>query len=387
MAERRICVITSGRADYGLLYWPMRAIAADPYLALQLIVTGGHLDPRFGSTVEQIEADGFPIGARVPILGDDDSPLAAAETSARAVRGVADALVRLQPDLVLLLGDRFEILGCAQAAMLCGVPVAHIGGGDITGGAFDDGIRHALTKLSHVHFATHDAAARRIMQMGEAPDRVHIVGNPGLDYLRQAPAIGRAQLETLLGAPLGERNLLVTFHPVTLAADQGMAELEALLSALGELPDKVSLWVTGCNPDPGHDAFSARMAAWADGRSNVHLRASLGPAYAPLMSVADAVVGNSSSGLTETPSVGTPTVDIGDRQAGRTAGETVVHAAAEPHAIREAIGKAFAMTCEGGTNPYGDGHSSERIVQVLRSLPDRQTLLRKPFQDLEVSRG
>jgi UDP-hydrolysing UDP-N-acetyl-D-glucosamine 2-epimerase len=385
MAQRRICVITSGRADYGLLHWPMRAIAEAPDLALQLLVTGTHLDPRSGETVHQIEADGFAIDARVAAAFDQDTPQAKARAAATVLAGCADAFGRLQPDLVLLLGDRFEILACAQAAVLCDTPIAHLSGGDVTQGAFDDGLRHAVTKLSHVHLVTHARAARRVIQMGEEPSRVHVVGNPGLDALTRAPLMDRAALERALGAPLGRRNLLVTVHPVTLASDKGLSEARALFAALSDLPRDTTLWLTRPNADPGHEALNQAIDAWSQSRGNVQVRTSLGPAYLSLMAVADAVVGNSSSGLTEAPSVGTPTVDVGDRQKGRTAGDTVVHAPGDADAIRAALDRALALDAAGAANPYGDGRSSPRIVNILRALPPREQLLRKPFIDLTMA--
>lgn len=385
MARRRICVITSGRADYSLLHWPMRAIAAAPDLALQMLVTGTHLDPHSGETVQQIEADGFAIDARVPAAFDEDTPQAKARAAAAILAGCAEAFAQLRPDVVLLLGDRFEILACAQAAVLCGIPTAHIGGGDVTEGAFDDGLRHALTKLAHVHLVTHDRAAGRVAQMGEDPARIHVVGNPGLDHLTHGPLMDRAALEQVLGAPLGARNLLVTVHPVTLAADHGLSEARALFSALSGLSSDIAIWITRPNADPGHEALNQEIDAWSRDRANVQVRTSLGPAYLSLMAMADAVAGNSSSGLTEAPSVGTPTLDIGDRQKGRTAGDTVIHAPGESDVIRAALDRALALDASGATNPYGDGRSSARIVDILRALPPREQLLRKPFIDLTMA--
>lgn len=382
LGKRRICVATSGRADYGLLTWPMRDIAASDALSLQLLVTGTHLEEGHGMTVDQIEADGFAIDARVPMALTADDPAGLARSSAACLTGAVEALQRLQPDMLMLLGDRFETLALAQAAMLTGVPIAHIGGGDVTEGAIDEGIRHAITKLSHLHLVTHEEAARRVIRMGEPPDRVHVVGNPGLDRLTRAPAMAREALEARLGRPLGARNLLVTFHPATTLPDKGLAELDALLEALEPLTD-VTLWITRANADPGGLAFNAALEAFAAGRSHVSLHDALGPAYLPLMAACDAVVGNSSSGLAEAPSVRTPTVNVGLRQAGRLAGPSVLHAAADPAAISAAVARAMAGDVPGFDNPYGDGRSSGRIVQALISAPPRDILLRKRFFDGE----
>ncbi|KQY84861.1 hypothetical protein ASD25_07565 [Brevundimonas sp. Root1423] len=382
LGTRRICVATSGRADYGLLTWPMRDIAAAEGLSLQLLVTGTHLEARHGMTVGQIEADGFAIDARVPMGLTADDPAGLARSSASCLTGAVEALLRLQPDMLMLLGDRFETLVLAQAAMLAGVSIAHIGGGDVTEGAIDEGVRHAITKLSHLHLVTHADAARRVARMGEAPDRIHVVGNPGLDMLARAPAMARDALEARLGRPPGARNLLVTFHPVTTLPDKGLAELDALLKALEPLTD-VTLWITRANADPGGMAVNAALEAFAAGRGNVSLHDALGPAYLPLLTACDAVIGNSSSGLAEAPSVRTPTVDVGLRQAGRLAGPSVIHCEADPTAISAAIARAMAGDVPGFDNPYGDGQSSARIVQVLISAPPRDILLRKRFFDGE----
>ncbi|MBX9801247.1 MAG: UDP-N-acetylglucosamine 2-epimerase (hydrolyzing) [Caulobacteraceae bacterium] len=383
MTARRICVVTGGRADYGLLYWVMRDIAAAPDLELQLVVTGSHLEPRFGETVKVIEADGFPIDARIPLGLTDDSPTGVARSMAAALAGVGGAIERLRPDLLLVLGDRYEILTAASASLIHTLPVAHIAGGDITRGAIDDAARHALTKLSHVHLATHEAAAQRVRQMGEEAWRVHVVGNPGLDHLRRTPLFDRAALETALGRPLGERNLLVTFHPATLAAEGGAAQVQALLKALDETAGDATIWITGVNADAGREAIAAAMRSWAARRPNTHLSDSLGQTrYLSLMRIADAVIGNSSSGIYEAPALGTPTVDIGDRQAGRPAAASVVHADAEAGAIAAAIRTALASPRGAGDTSYGDGRSSGRIVEILRGLPDRRTLLAKRFMEV-----
>mgnify|MGYP003575014924 CR=1 FL=1 len=378
--KRRICVATSGRADYGLLHWPMRDIAEAPDLTLQVMATGTHLEPRFGETVTQIEADGFTIDARVPMQLTDDRPQTLARATALALTGAAEALERLAPDILLVLGDRYETLALVQAAMLTRTPVAHIGGGDVTEGAIDEGVRHAITKLAHLHLVTHDEAAARVIHMGEAPDRVHRVGNPGLDHLTRAPRLDRAELERRLGRPLGDRNLLVTFHPVTTLPDRGLGELTALLAALDHWPE-ATLWFTGVNSDPGSDKIAAALQAFVASRPNASLHEALGAAYLPLLAVCDAVVGNSSSGLAEAPSVQTPTVNVGLRQAGRLAGPSVLHADGEVAAIRAALERALARDVPSFDNPYGDGRSSARIVSALRGAPPRDLLLRKRFHE------
>lgn len=380
---RRICVVTSGRADYGLLQWVMHDIRAAPDLTLQLIVTGAHLEPAFGLTVEQVEADGFAIDARVPLGMGGEGAAAAARAMGRCLAGVSEALDALQPDILLVLGDRFEILAAAEAALLHRIPIAHIAGGDTTEGAFDESIRHALTKMAAIHLVTNARSGERVIQMGEAPDRVHVVGSPGLDQLRRGGLLDRAALETSLDARLGERNLLITFHPVTLSPDRGLAEFQALLTGLDAFGPEMVKWVTFPNADPGHQEVVETLEAWAAGRSDVHLFASLGQTrYLSLMAQVDAVVGNSSSGLYEAPSLRVPTVDVGDRQKGRLAAASVLHCPAEPAAIAATIRQALLMDCSDVINPYGDGRSASRIVEVLRQAPPREVLLAKRFHEI-----
>lgn len=380
---RRICVVTGGRADYGLLKWVMHDIRAAADLELQLVVTGSHLEPAFGMSVGQIEADGFTIDARVPIGLEADGPGDVVRSMARCLTGVSDALGALKPDILLVLGDRYEILAAAQAALIHGVPIAHIAGGDTTEGAFDESIRHALTQIAHLHLVTHETSARRVRQMGAPPERVHVVGSPGLDQIRRVPLLDRTGLESALGATLGERNILVTFHPVTLAADGGQEAWQAVLQALDALPRAVVKWITRPNADPGHRALEDALDAWARDRSDVRVFASLGPLrYLSLMAQVDAVVGNSSSGLYEAPSFGVPTVDIGDRQKGRLAAASVVRCTADAASIRQAVEAAFAMDCAGVVNPYGDGFSAGRIVQILKAAPSRAELLSRSLHEV-----
>lgn len=379
---RRICVVTGGRADYGLLQWVMHDIRAADDLELQLIATGSHLEAGFGMTADQIEADGFRIDARVPLDFGGDTASDTVRAMARCLTGISEALEALQPDILLVLGDRYEILAAAQAALIHGVPIAHIAGGDTTEGAFDESIRHALTQMAHIHLVTNEAAARRVLQMGAAPDRIHVTGSPGLDQLRRQPLLDRTALEDALGAALGERNILVTFHPVTLAADRGQKQFDSLLAALDALPGDVMKWVTRPNADPGHRALEDALDSWARDREDVQVFASLGQLrYLSLMAQVDAVVGNSSSGLYEAPSFGVPTVDIGDRQKGRLAAASVIRCAADAGAIADAVRAALTLDCAGVVNPYGDGFSAGRIVQALRDAPPRAALVAKAFNE------
>lgn len=384
MTRQRICVVTGSRAEYGLLYWVLHDLRADLGVELQIIATGMHLSPEYGLTVREIEADRFTVTRRVEMLLSSDTPGGVAKSMGLGVIGLSDALSHLAPDVVLLLGDRFEILAAAQACLIHKIPLAHIAGGDVTEGAFDESIRHAITKMAQVHFVTNEDAARRVRQMGEDPARVHVVGSPGLDHLHRSPLLARPELEAALGAPLGAKNLLVTFHPVTLDEHEGLGEFDALLGALADSPPDTRLWFTRPNADTGGRAIAARLDAFAAqhaGRAKVYT--SLGQLrYLSLMAQVDAVVGNSSSGLYEAPSFGVATVDVGDRQRGRLAASSVLHCKAEQAAIANALQRALSLNCSGVVNPYGDGHSAPRIVRVLRGLPPAAVLLRKPFHSI-----
>ena len=379
--NRRICVVTGSRAEYGLLRWILGDLRDAPDVDLQLVVTGMHLSPEFGSTVEEIEKDGFAIARRVDSLLSSGTAGGVAKSIGLGVIGMSDALEELKPDIVLVLGDRFEIFAAVQACLVHNIPVAHIAGGDTTEGAIDEAMRHAITKMSHVHFVTNAESARRVRQLGENPSRVYEVGSPGLDHLHRRPLLDRPAVEARLGARLGKRNLLITFHPVTLDGAHGEAQFAALLDALDTLDDDTALWFTHPNADAGGRAMATKLKDWVEARpGRARLYTSLGQSlYLSLMAQVDAVVGNSSSGLYEAPSLGIATVDIGDRQRGRLAAASVLRCVPERDAIREAIAKAIALDCTGTTNPYGDGHSSQRIVEILRTLPPASQLIRKRF--------
>lgn len=383
LPRSRIAVVTGSRAEYGILYWLLRDLRTDAGLDLQLVVTGSHLSERHGMTVRAIEQDGFEIAARVPLTLNGDSPADSVRALSEATLGCAHVFSRLAPDVVFVFGDRYEILGAAQAAALMGVPLAHASGGDTTEGAFDESIRHAITKFAHIHFPTNEEAATRIRRMGEDPARVHTVGNPGLDHATRTEPMDRSDLETALGAPLGRRNLLVTFHPVTNEPDLGLGQLANLLEALKiESPD-TRFWITGSNADPGHISIDRMLKSFvAEEKSRAAFHASLGQTrYLGLMRHVNAVVGNSSSGLCEAPTFGAWTVDVGNRQAGRLAGETVLHAPPDRDSIRRALERTERPFPRDARNPYGDGRTSPRILRVLRDLPARELLIIKRFHD------
>lgn len=385
---RRVCVITGSRAEYGLLFWLLSDLRADPDFELQLVVTGMHLALEFGNTVQEIERDGFEIARRVEMLLSGDTPGAVAKSVGLGVIGMSDALEQLRPDIVVVLGDRFEIFAAAQACLIHNIPIAHIAGGDTTEGSIDEAMRHAITKMAHVHFATNEQSARRVRQLGEDPARVFDVGSPGLDNLRRRPLLDRRALEAALEAPLGKRNLLITFHPITVHSDLGAAEFAELLAALEGIDPSIKLWFTQPNADAGGRSMASALMSWvAANEARAHVYASLGPLrYLSLMAQANAVVGNSSSGLYEAPSLGVASVDIGDRQRGRLAAASVLHCAGERRAIGEAIARAMTLDCRGTVNPYGDGRTSGRIIDILRSLPPGADLLRKSFHMMESGR-
>jgi UDP-hydrolysing UDP-N-acetyl-D-glucosamine 2-epimerase len=389
MQRRRICAITGSRAEYGLLYWVLHDLRAAPDVELQLVVTGMHLAPEFGLTVREIECDGFAIARRVDMLLSGDTPAAVAKSIGLGVIGMSDALEALVPDLVLVLGDRFEVLAAAQACLVHNTPLAHIAGGDTTEGAFDEAMRHSITKMAHLHLVTNDLAARRVRQLGEDPQRIHVVGSPGLDHLRRQALLGRDELEQALDAKLGARNLLVTFHPVTLEPGTAQHQFDELLAALDMQDADTAIWFTRPNADTGGRAISAALDAWAARRGGrVHVYASLGQQrYLSLMAQVDIVVGNSSSGLYEAPSFQVPTVDIGDRQLGRLAAASVIHCAPQRDAISAALAQAATLDCRQVVNPYGDGRSAARIVELLRTLPPAPELLKKRFHMLEPAHG
>ena len=385
MAKRKVCVVTGSRAEYGLLQPVMQGIKDDIDLELQIIATGMHLSPEFGLTWREIEADGFSIDAKVETLLSSDSPVGIAKSVGLGVIGCAEALERLRPDFLLLLGDRFEILAAAQAALVARIPVAHLAGGDTTEGAFDEAIRHSITKMSHLHFVTNEDAARRVRQLGENPDHVHTVGSPGIDQIRNLELLTREQLEESLGLAFRAKNLLVTFHPATLEDTPASVQFQVLLDALDTLGDGVGLIFTKPNADTDGRALIGLIDAFVAQRSNAHAFTSLGQLrYLSTIAQVDAVVGNSSSGLYEVPSFGKPTVNIGDRQRGRLQASSVLNCPAASGEIAASIRAALQMDCSGAVNPYGDGRSALRIITLLKQVAAPQALLKKTFYEVRA---
>ncbi|MDA9499792.1 UDP-N-acetylglucosamine 2-epimerase [Bradyrhizobium sp. CCBAU 11357] len=385
-AARKICFVTGSRADFGLLVWPMRAIRETSGLTLQLIATGMHLAPEFGYTFNAIRDEGFEVDERVETLLASDTGAGVAKSVGLGVIGFADAFTRLQPDLVVVLGDRFEMFAAAQAAMFMRLPMAHLFGGDVTEGAVDESIRHAISKMAHLHFTSNRDSTRRLMQLGEHPSRIHTIGSVGLDAVKHVDLMNRDDIGNAIGMPLGERNALVTFHPVTVEAGRSVAELDELFAALSTLDPGFRLIFTLANADAEGRALNDRTKAFATDRPNTIAVASLGQLrYLSLMSQVDVVIGNSSSGILEAPSYGVPTVDIGDRQKGRERADSVFHAAPERGAIAAALSQALQRGRKDTVNPYGDGDSSRRFADIIAAIPDFRQFLKKGFYEAPAS--
>ncbi|MFA5984398.1 MAG: UDP-N-acetylglucosamine 2-epimerase [Methylococcaceae bacterium] len=387
--KRKLCVVTGSRAEYGLLYWLMREITDDPDLTLQLVVTGMHLSPEFGLTWQQIQQDGFIINRKVEMLLSSDTGVGIAKSLGLGIIGFADALDELKPDVVVILGDRYEVFAAAQAAMALRIPIAHIHGGELTEGAIDEAIRHALTKMAHLHFTATEAYRKRVIQLGEQPQNVFNVGASGLDHMSKTELLGRGQLEEALGFKLGKRNLLVTFHPVTLEQSTAADQFEQLLNALSQLDETVHILFTLPNADTDGRSLINRVTAYQKQHAErVVVFKSLGSLrYLSALQFVDAVVGNSSSGLIEAPAFKIASVNIGDRQKGRLCAASVINCVPEQTAILQAINQAFSdsfrQLLPSVENPYGSGNTSLKIKNILKHC-SLAKLLKKPFYDLAI---
>jgi len=376
---RTITVVSSSRADYSHLRWPLQELATHPEIALKIVVMGPHLAAEFGHTALEIERDGFPIDARIESLLSSDTDVGMAKGIGLATLGLADYFGASRPDLVLLTADRYEMLAPASVALALRIPLAHIEGGEVSEGAIDDAVRNALTKLSHVHFTSTAQARNRVIAMGEEPWRVHHVGAPSLDHVHRSLLPGRADLEVALGIDLGQPTVVVVHHPTTLASDT-LREIDAVFAALAETPGQLLF----CHPnaDAGSHGITERTQAFLRARGGGKLFVNLPPAtYWGLLGQVEAIVGNSSSGIMEAASFALPAVDIGMRQQGRERGRNVLSVEPEKDAILTALAtaraKSFRESLSGMENPYGDGRSSERIAAVLAGVPLGEQLLIK----------
>ncbi len=383
--SRKICFVTSGRADYGLLRWVMQAVKDDPELQLQIIATGMHLSPTYGLTYQEIEEDGFFIDARIEILGSSGAAKDISESMGMAITGIASAIHDLEPDLLVVLGDRYEIFAASAAALVSKIPVAHLHGGEVTTGAFDESFRHAITKMSHLHFVATEEYKSRVIQLGENPQNVFLVGGLGVDGIKMLSLLSREELEARLGFVFGEKSLLITFHPATLDSQAPEHQMRELLRALSSLND-TTLIFTMPNADTGSDNLIQMLLDFVENNKRAKIFSSLGQLmYMSCIAQVDGVVGNSSSGLTEVPTFKIGTINIGDRQQGRLQASSVINCEPSEVQIKNAIERLyspeFKLNLVKSSNPYGAGGASLKIVKVLKEV-SLDGIIKKPFYDL-----
>lgn len=381
---RKICVITGTRAEYGLLRWVMQGIKDDPDLTLQIIATGMHLSPEFGLTYREIEQDGFHIDRKVEMLTSSDTPVGIAKSMGLGLIGFADVLHELRPDLILVLGDRFEIFSAVAAALVARIPVAHLHGGEATEGLIDEAIRHSITKMSHLHFVAAEEYRRRVIQLGEQPEHVFMVGGLGIDNIKRLKFYEREELEASLDFNLGQKCLLITFHPVTLETATAADQMAELLAALAELRD-VQLIFTLPNADTDGRALIKMVEQFVAHCPNARAYTSLGQLrYLSCIAHVDGVVGNSSSGLAEVPSFKKGTINIGDRQRGRLQATSVINCEPTRQSIAAALVRLYDAEFQASLsrvrNPYGEGGASEKIITVVKSIA-LDNVLKKYFYD------
>lgn len=382
---RKICFVTGTRAEYGLMCRLMRLVADDADLQLQVVATNMHLLPEYGETYREIEKDGFVIDAKVPMRKPSDDASGVVTSMAEEMAGMSQAFASLCPDLIVLLGDRYEILVAAEVALIHRIPVAHIHGGEVTEGAFDDAIRHAVTKMSALHFTSCEAYRRRVIQMGEQPERVFNVGSPGVENVKQVPLMSKSEIEQSIGFSLDGDTVVATYHPVTLGGDPAR-DIHEFLAALSAF-DSLRVVFTMPNSDTGRDVIAQAITAYVDNhRSTARAFASLGlRRYLSVVRYAKAAVGNSSSGIIEVPSFGIPTLNIGDRQKGRIASESVVNCGTSKDEIiaglRRCLSPQMQLTAQTAINPYDKAGTAAAILYALKHA-DLDALRTKHFYDL-----
>lgn len=383
--NRKICVITGTRADYGLLRWVMQGIKDDSGLTLQVIATGMHLSPEFGLTFSEIEKDGFQIDRKVEMLTSSDTAVGIAKSMGLGMISFADALNELKPDLILVLGDRFEIFAAVSAALVARIPVAHLHGGETTEGAFDEALRHSITKMAHLHFVAAQEYFQRVIQLGEQPEKVFLVGGLGIDNIKRLKLLNRAELEESIDFKLGHKNLLITFHPVTLDNSTATEQMAELLEVLAELED-THLIFTMPNADNDGRALIKMVQQFVALHPNARAYTSLGQLrYLSCIAQVDGVIGNSSSGLTEVPTFKKGTINIGDRQRGRLQAASVINCEPTRKSIQAALkmlyAEDFQATLNQIQNPYGDGGASEQVVEIIKYCA-LDGITKKSFYDL-----
>jgi UDP-N-acetylglucosamine 2-epimerase (non-hydrolysing)/GDP/UDP-N,N'-diacetylbacillosamine 2-epimerase (hydrolysing) len=389
MSVRTVAIVTSSRADYGHLYWPLRELARRQEVETQVLVTGGHLSRDCGHTVEQIEADGFSIADRIPCLVGRDDDAGMTQSLGRAMTGFGESLDRLRPDLLVVIADRYEMLAPAAAALTLRIPIVHIEGGERSEGAIDQAVRDAITAMAHVHLTTTEQARRTLIERGEEPWRVHRVGAASLDHLRRSPEVPRSELESRVGIDLSRPTILAAYHPVTLDDDPAAAVAE-VLAGLDGRPEQIVFCYP--NADAGRYRILDDISKFTDTRANTRLVVNLDPAaYWSLLRHVDLMYGNSSSGIMESPSLGIPAVNIGRRQQGREQAANVIDAEPVRETLRLAIDHAradeFRATAQTVTNPYGDGRAAGRIAEVLATVRVDSRLLEKRTGSGEQATG
>ena len=384
---RKICVITGSRAEYGLLRWLLQGIEEEPTLELQLIVTGSHLSPEFGLTYKEIEKD-FDICLSLEILTSSDTSVGIATSMGLGLIRFADAFKQIKPDLVLVLGDRYEIFSATAASLVARIPVAHLHGGETTEGAFDEALRHSITKMAHLHFVAAEEYKNRVIQLGEQPENVFQVGGLGVDSIKRLKLLSKEELEASLGIKLLDKNLLITFHPVTLETKTASQQMDELLGALSELHN-TNLIFTMPNADTDGRVLIQIIEEFCSKNTNAHCFTSLGQLrYFSVINYIDGVVGNSSSGLAEVPSYKKATVNIGDRQKGRLKAESVIDCEPTKESIKKAISELysekFQKQLSSTINPYGDGGSVAKIIEVLKTV-SLENLIKKAFFNVKIN--
>jgi GDP/UDP-N,N'-diacetylbacillosamine 2-epimerase (hydrolysing) len=380
---KKVAVVTATRAEYGILRPLIFRLREEREICLQVVVTGTHLEEKYGNTQQEIVQDGIDIFRRIPILEKGNTAYDISLTMANAVRGFAEYFRDERPELVIVLGDRTELLGVCCAAMNERVPIAHLHGGELTEGAVDDCVRHAITKMSYLHFPAAEVYRRRIIQMGEAPERVFNVGALGVENILNTPLLSEEEIRRQVGIPTGQKYAVVTFHPVTLEHETAREQVNALIAAMKREREYFYL-ITKANADAGGALVNELLEKFAEENANVRLVASLGMVrYLSAVKYCEFVLGNSSSGVIEAPALGVPTVNIGDRQKGRLMAETVIPCGNRTEDIVDAIQRAADMQHQVSAL-YGTGHTSERIVEVIKHfLFSAKIELKKPFYDME----
>lgn len=388
---RKIAVVTGTRAEYGLLYYIIKGVHDDTDLELQLLVTGTHLSPEYGMTVTDIEKDGFPISAKIDMLISSDTEAAISTSMGQGIMGFAKAYERLNPDIILLLGDRFEIHAAASAAVPFKIPVAHIHGGETTLGAMDELFRHSITKMSHIHFAAALEYADRIKQMGEQPENVFVTGAPGIDNIRNLDLLDKERLAKDLGLPVDREWGIVTFHPVTLEKESTEGQIKELLRTLGSFPDIYWL-ITFPNADTENRIIIKHINEYAeDKKGHASVFTSLGQLrYLSVLNTSSVMVGNSSSGIIEAPSFGLPVVNIGSRQEGRIRAKNIIDVpdcvnGKIAAAIKKSLSNSFRDSLKVIENPYGDGSASPKILDILKNVP-LSRIIKKHFFDIKTDK-